>query len=365
MQVKTIKDAFDILQEKVALQSPPSQGKRILNELSSVYYRQVLPGMGWHRADYTAKLTAAEKRAADEFAATQGIRLLPTLLACMERGFELTKASSASRATYGARLKSALALLESEPWYPGNTGSNRLNPDECRPPMRHGRGDVHDFSLMPNKGKPKKYTLEPHEISPKLQAQLDDFFLFMTDLHRCDRQFSAIEQSTAKGYDKDAKLLLGFLLHVQNPNLSPEDLSLELLIPLVSEEELQSLNQTQQKRLWQSKQAALNSFIQSYFDFLAETLNAESPRTQVRKLAGLLMIAKYVYAMEVETATQYAQIPLIQTLDKRMKSSHEAVKEWQKNRRYVADQSRKWLTSRVSGRTCRRAGPFWNTSRRC
>jgi len=339
---KNVGESFVLLLEKIALQFSRNQVDRIHNELKTGYYRFALPGLGWKRADYTTKLTAADKRAADAFAETLPIKVLPQLLEAMEKGFALAHAPESSQATYGARMRSSLVLVQSEPWYPGNAVLNRRSPDECRPKMRHGRGDWRALSLMHNKGKAFKYRLEPHEISLALQQQLEQFQRFMTAPNYVDRCFMELEEKTADGYLSGVLLWLGWLVHEENPTLNPEELMLEHLVPKITEDMLDDLTEKQRKRFWREEQRKLEHRIDHYFDFLWLKQHAESPRTHLLKLATLLILAKFLYASEVENKEEYNDIPLIRTLLKRIDQEQKDVEEWEKNRRYAADQSCKW-----------------------
>jgi hypothetical protein len=339
---KNVAEAFSLIVEKVKLTASPKQVKRILNELITVYYRFMLPGLGWKRVSYTAKLTAEEKCAADAFAATLPLKVLLQFSEAMEKGFELASAPQSSQGTYGARMRSAKALIESEPWYPGNSVLNRRSPDECRPLMRHGRGNWQSFSLMNNKGKNLKYRLEPHEISPVLQQQLDEFHRYMTAPNHFDRCFAELEKTTADGYIDGILLWLGWLVHADDPTLNPQELTLESLVSKITGDALEDLTDKQKKKFWREEQRKLSDSIDRYFDFLWVKQNAGSPRTHLLKLATLLMLAKFLYASEVEDKKDYNDIPLIRTILKRIDQEQKDVEEWEKNRRYVADQSRKW-----------------------
>jgi len=339
---KNLAEAITLLVEKITLQAAPKQVERILNELMTAYYRYVLPGLGFKRADYAARLAAAEKLAAAAFAATLPVKVLLQFSAVLEKGFQLADAPESSRSTYGARLRSALTLIEAEPWFPGNALLNRRSPDECREKMRYGRGDWKALSLMEEKGKPLKYRLKASDSSPALQQQLETFTPFMSDVDDEDRPFDALEASTALGYYIIMLLWLGWFLYHDQPALDPNELTLESLIPKITEEALEGLSAKERQAVWKKAQKALEALVKRYFRFLQTEQKADSPRTRLLKLAALLMTAKYQYASEVEDKAGYRGIPLIRTLLALMDKEQKAVASWEKERRYVADQSRKW-----------------------
>ncbi|MBW4472587.1 MAG: hypothetical protein KME45_19775 [Stenomitos rutilans HA7619-LM2] len=344
---RNLAEVVTALVEKVNLSAPKNkherdQRERLLNELMTAYYRYILPGLGWKRADYAARLTAAEKLAADAFAATLPVKVLLQFPEALEKGFNLADAPQSSRSTYGARLRSVLTLIETETWFPGNAVLNRRSPDECRPKMRQGRGDWREFSLMDEKGKQLKYRIQAKDMSPTLQQQLEALGFFMSDPDNLDRSFDELEASTASGYDSGIHLWLGWDLYHDNPALNPHDLTLEHLIPKITQDDLEGLSVKDCKTVWKKAQRELEARVNRYFEFLRTKQKADSPRTRLLKLAALLMLAKFLYASEVEQKEDYKVIPIIRTLLKLMDKEQKAVKVWEKDRRYVANQARKW-----------------------
>lgn len=339
---KNLGEAAIVILEKIKCQVSSNQVERIINEYNTAWFRLVLPGLGWQRTSYTAKLTADEKIAANAFATTLPLKSLLYLVEALEKGFALADASKSSQATYGARMRSSLLLIASEPWFPGNAQLNRRSPDECRPKMRHGRGNWTALSLMQEKTKPIKYRLVKAEISPALQTQLSAFKSFMADLDDTSRVFTQLEDSTASGYQTGTLLWLGWLCHQDDPSLNPNELTLEHLVPYISEEMLEDLSIKQQKVVWEKARRELEDRINRHFKFLRTEQKADSPRTRLLKLATLLILAKFLYASQVEEKSDYKDIPLIRTLLKRIDTEQKAVEVWEKDRHYVADQSRKW-----------------------
>lgn len=374
---QNLAEAMTILVEKFMLSVAKNKHEReqclrALNELMTAYYRYALPGLGWKRKSYTAKLTAREKRLADEFAATLPVKSLLKFSEAMEQGFALAQATQASQATYGARLQSMLAFVASELWYPGNAVLNRRLPNECRPLMRHGRGDWKALALMEAKGRQLKYLLQLARAGATLKQQLDALKPFMSDPDHLDRCFEALQESTADGYSRGVLLWLGWLLDYDNVALIAEDpilvkplpestqeafeglseddkvariagrLTLEHLIPKITQDELEGLSAKERKSTWSKAQRTLEARIKRYFDFLRTKQKADSPRTRVLKLATLLIVAKFVYASEVEHKAEYKTIPVLRTILDLIEKEQKAVEVWEKDRLYVADQSRKW-----------------------
>lgn len=337
------KQAIDQFSEHIYSTYPTDRAKHIINELITAIYRYALPIWGFRRKDPKAKMKATEKRDAEVFLETLDIVRLPELLTVLEKGFELVQAPKSSRAVYGGRGRLLLSWAQKQPWYPGKAIlSQRSLENECRPKMRYGRGDWRDFALMEEKGKQLKYRIEDTDISPTLQGQLDALTPFMADPDSLDRPFVELEESTASGYHKVLLLWLGWSLYYDSPSLDPNELTLEHLVPKVSESSLESLSPKGRKAFWTKIQRELEAKINRYFEFLRTQQKSDNPRTRMQKLTTLLMVAKFLYASEVEEEEDYKGIPVIRTLQKRMQQEAEDVEQWSKDRRYVADQSRKW-----------------------
>ena len=204
---------------------------------------------------------------------------------------------------------------------------------------------------MEEKGKQLKYRIAELDIFSTLQKQRKKFWSFMVDPDNLDRCFDALEESTASGYYNGVLLWLGWLLQYDNPSLTPAELTLEHLIPKITQDSLELLSDRQRKQVWLKEQRILEERINRYFAFLRNELHADSPRTRLLKLAVLLMVAKFLYADEIEDKEDYKDLPIIRTLKKRIDSEQKAVKQWEKDRHYVADQSRKWPEPPTPGQT--------------
>jgi len=95
---------------------------------------------------------------------------------------------------------------------------------------------------MPGKRNLPKYGLQPQEITPSLLAELDDLKRFCCDDFYPNRVINTCGEPTAENYVYQVKLVLGWFLRYHNPDLTPADLTLTLLVPFVEEEELDELS---------------------------------------------------------------------------------------------------------------------------
>lgn len=262
--------------------------------------------------------------------------------AAMQQTFMELKVSQSSQNTYGGRVEQWLKWAEQESWWWNKRSRSTSLQDQCAPPRSRQHGAVDETKLMPGKGRPVVYSLKDKETSPALAQVLDDLFHFLSDYHHPYRVIDKIEASTAKGYLKDIRLFLGWRHRYHKPALPLEKFSLDLLFPKISEETLEKLTPKQLKRFWRQHKAHLKQWIQQYFQFLAKVANSHSPRTRVAKLNALFAVGYFQYALEMDEAAEYKQIPLFDTLKALSKEYADQVKEWTVDRRYVADQSKKW-----------------------
>lgn len=320
----------------------PIRAERNLNEFTTSLFRYTLIGLGFERLDPKAKMTASERQEAEAFLQTLDLTCLPKLMAAFEQGADRLQVGKSPRSTFGGRIRHFVDWALKKYAYMDSAVYNRRHENECRPKMRHGRGDWKAFSLMEDKEKQLKYRIEEEDISPDLRAQLDAFSAFMQDIDDPNRPFDEVEESTAFGYLKGTGLWLGWILYYDDPAKSGT-LRLEDLIPKILEKDLDNLTAKERKALWAKAQRELECRITRYFEFLRTQQKADSPRTRVLKLTTLLMLTKFLYAPDVEDKDDYKDIPIIRTIQKRLEKEQKSVEAWEKSRSYVADQSRKWL----------------------
>lgn len=136
--------------------------------------------------------------------------------------------------------------------------------------------------------------------------------------------------------------MLGWYSRYQMPPIKLEQLSLSQLLPLVTLDDLEGLTTRQQEKLWKQHKQTLETWLCSYFSFLREIINSKSPQTRHNKLGALLATSKFLYRDEVETESDYQQIPLVKVLNNHLEKVRKEITEWTKNRRSVSDFEKKW-----------------------
>lgn len=320
------------------------QLQRILNELNSAIFRYLLTEFGFQRQHPEKKMTLAETEAAQAYMQSLPISLLPQVRTAIQKAFDKLKVSQASRNTYGARINQWITWAELESWWPGNLRRTEKFRSQCCPPKVSKYGPMSNTPLMPDKGKSLSYRLQPQETPLRLQAELDRFYRFMILADWHGRVTEPVKESTAQGHLKNVTLFLGwFFKHKpHHASMVKNEMSLSLIFPLVTEEELEELTPKQQQKLWKTHKAYLEAWICDYFNFLQSVMHSTSPRTRHLKLLSILILGKFLYRDWVEDKSDYDNIPLFKLVNNLLKREVDAMQEWSRNRYYVADQSLKW-----------------------
>lgn len=250
-------ETYELFKEEIETTHTPEQSKRILNELHSALFHHLLPALGYVRRSFGRKMSAADIEAAKQFMKKLPGETLLKVREALQKAFVVEAVSQASRNTYGGRVEQYLTWCEDQSWWFG-TRAARFR-DECCPPMRFGNGPSWSMKLTERQGKPMHYMLKIQETPPALQADLDEFYATLTEPDRGGRFGKPVELSTAQEYLENIRLIFGYLNKYAKPDIPKDQLALDLIIPKVTEEELEALTPSQQKRLWKQKREALDT----------------------------------------------------------------------------------------------------------
>jgi hypothetical protein len=311
---KNLLDMYSLYSEYIKTTKDSKTAKNILNETQSAIMRFLLSGLGYKKKPNGRKMTSAEVENAKEFMKTQKVNQLLNALEALQKGFEEFNASTASQNTYRGRFEQLLAWSQEQFWWPGDMPSGSRRRTQYCPRIRKGNGRINMNRLTERRSQHSTYKLKPKEISESLQAELKQFYRFLTEPEWPSRLSKPITDSSAAIYLKEVSLMLGWFYHEQN--LPLELLSLNLLIPKITDEELEDLSEVQQKELWSQKKLAVETWICNYFKFLRESMKAFSPRTKKFKMNTLSALAKFQYYEEVVNINDYANIPVIKVVNK-------------------------------------------------
>lgn len=337
---KNLLDVYELYNEFIKATKDSKTAKNILSETQSAIMRFLLSGLGYEKKPSGRKMTRAEVEAAKEFMKTQKMNQLLNAHKALQKGFEKLKASTASQNTYRGRFEQLLAWSQEQFWWPGDVPSGSRRRNQYCPRIRKGNGKVSSNRLTERRSQYSTYKLQPKEISESLQAELKKFYRFLTEPEWPSRLSKPITDSSATIYLEEVHLLLGWFYHEQNIPL--ELLSLNLLIPKITDEELEDLSEVQQKELWSQNKLAVETWICNYFKFLRESMKAFSPRTKKFKMNTLSALAKFQYYEEVVNINDYANIPVIKVVNKYSCAVRKEIKEWERQKRYVVNPEKKW-----------------------
>ncbi len=313
--------------------------KGSIAKLQTAVIRFLLPGLGYEARPKGKKMSLLEVKLAKEFMQTQEIKILLEAREKQQKGFHVLQAPEISRRFYSWVLDVFVSWCEANPWFPKQR--RKPNPEEQRCPLiDQGFGSVANTPLTTRRHVYKKYKLDLHETTPALQEKLDKFHAFFTDSDYPGRVTERIEVSTADRYIFELRLILGWLHRYKN--IALKELSLDLLIPLLKESDLEKLTSLDRKELLKDKKLELETWLCEYLKFLKEVMEAKSPRTKHNKISALLALAKFQYFLEVESETDYTGLPLYKVILKYSRKISKEELKWRRNKYSVSNQQFKW-----------------------
>lgn len=319
------------------------QAKRILNETQSAIMRILLKGLGYKPQPAGRKMTQAEVSAAKAFMETLSVDKLIDGRAAVETGFSLLNLSQSSRNTYGGRLDQFLTWCEEQPWWQQTTvialSSNTDAKNAYSPRIKRGHGNAMNKRLTSRRSVYPTYQLQSKDITTELAADLQELYHFLTDPERDDRRVEAVSCSTAKTYLTDIRLMLGWFRRQGTPK---KHLSLDLLVPKLTEDTLENLNPEQRELCWKVRKLYVDDWICQYFGFLREEIGSKSPTTKRFKTHALTALGKFQYRTEVGSDSDYQKIPVLKIIRQHSQNVREEVKNWESRKQQVVPISKKW-----------------------
>lgn len=337
----TIHEACELYFEEVRNQHSDQQAERIVNEFDSALFRFLLPEWGFKRATLGRKMNSVDVAAAVEFTKLLSVQRLLKARELLKIAFDKAEVTQASRNTYGNRIEQFLQWAEQQSWWPSERLLRIQN--QCRPTRRiSGRRHYSDLPLTSRNGQYFRYRLTDAQTPPDLQAQIEGLDHYLVDPRYPGRVFDPVKPLTRDTYIKEVRLMLGFFCNHKQEPVPLEQLRLEDLVPLVSEDELEGLSYREQQKLWKEKQLYLETWLYEHFEFIRVCNNSTSPRTQLAKLVALQRLGHYLYRHQISQKGDYRSIPVLITLDAELSRVVALKKKWEKTKTYVANQERKW-----------------------
>jgi hypothetical protein len=332
----TIHEICELYFEEIKNRNSDQQAERIINEFRSALFRFLLPEWGFQRAKPGRKMTQADTQAAEEYTKTICIQRLLKARELLKSAFDKSKVTQSSRRTYGNRIEQCLQWAEQQNWWPCERLLRIQN--QCRPAQRtSGRRHYSDLPLTSRDGQYLAYCLKEAETSPTLQVDFERLEQYFVAPSFPERVFDPVKLSTGAGYIKALRLFLGFLRTHKKEPIPLDQLKLEDLVPVVTEDDLEGLSYREQRTFWKKKQLYVQTWLCEYFEFIKLHNNSTSPRTQLGKLCALQRLAHYLYRDQVSRKEDYDSIPIFVTLKEQISKAVALKKRWEKTKTYVAN----------------------------
>ena len=95
----------------------------------------------------------------------------------------------------------------------------------------------------------------------------------------------------------------------RNLGIPLDELGLQHLVPVVTQDQLKGLTKPQQDDFWYEKQLYLEGWVGEYFQNIKQQNNSLSPRTKSGKLTTLTRIGHYLYRRQVRRNRDYDSDP--------------------------------------------------------
>ena len=305
-------DMWNLYKLYVETKFSSRQAKSVVAETQSAILRDLLPQLGYTHKLQGKKMTKAEVESAYKFMSTVRLEKFIKIRDSLDSGDQPIRASQSSQKTYRARRKHFLEWCEQEQWWTAGlfSGVGRKRNQYC-PKIKQGHGTATDKHLTNRRGTLLFYKLQAKEVTLPLEQSLENFYKFLTEPYRLDRLIRRIEESSASIYLNHILLFLGWFHHYQD--IPCEKLNLELLVPKISKDKLNQLNEDEQQELWKQQQIYVETWLCNYFEFLREDAGSRSPRTKKFKMQALISLSKFLYRAEVQSIKDYSKIPVFKT----------------------------------------------------
>lgn len=339
---KHLLDVYDLYIDYLQATHPTKTATNLIREIKYTFTSSLLVGLGYNYLPSGTKSTKAEVQAAKDFMRTQGVETLLDARIAQQQSFKLVERSQKMREIYQRSLEKFLVWCVQQAWWTEKK-SFQYSPNSKEYRCSDLRGEygskaqkklTHRQSLHPN------YRLKPREVSIGLQADLNEFYQFLTKPEYKQRIGKPIKKSCADRYVSEILLFLGWFHQFESVPL--DQLNLNFLIPRICKEDLKGLTEKEQKKLWIKHRKYFEVWLSRYLTFLRTIMESNSPRTKQGKLKSLSALGRFQYRTEVEVSLDYKQIPVLQVIENQHKNNYRKIKSWNQSKRFVADQEQKW-----------------------
>jgi hypothetical protein len=337
---KNLLEAYEGYISYIHTHYPSKRAKSLTQEVWFMMQGGVVIGLGYPRSSKGTRTNPADRESIKAFMAAQPTDILIEARVVLQRGFEKIPRTDRSQYNLVHTLEQFLGWCLQQSWWMGEI----IHPDQiadlCCSNLTSTHKNRKQHHQTHRRGARKKYALSNEDICPSLREELDALYTFLTAPEYPERVIPPVSSSTAKkNYIKDLLLILGWFCYKRH--VPPNELSFNLLIPKLEQLSLRGVSKSH-KKLWREEAVRTEDWIQQYFDFLREEMDAVSPRTFRSKLAALSALGKFQYRSDVDAASDYKEIPVLKVILKLLQDNGSEVRRWNNGHRYVADQEMKW-----------------------
>lgn len=310
------------------------------NKFKTAVLRYVLPELGFERVDFKRKLTRKEVEKAEKFLATIWVKSILRFGSLVDTGLQAHGASISSFNTYRSAIRQFSEWGSKEVWWPNARGASGFARDQLSPP-RAPNGQAKKMPKLMERGELTNYGLKLHQLPAALQTQIRDMEAFLTAADYPLRVIDAISEVTYRNYQRVFLLMLGWFHRHHQPTIALEDLSLNLILPVVSDDDLEAMTPQQCKQFWKTQRAAMQRWLVDYRQFLRVHQKSDNPRTWLTKLEAILAVGHYQWKDHVDYKVDYRQIPLLTYLREELNKINDDIQRWSGSGRYASNQALK------------------------
>lgn len=337
MEFQSILDVLLAYKSHLELTEGLLKANQVYSQTKSAIVRHLIAG--WDESlmpNSSQQLTKAETARIQEFLEKTPVSKLSEALKVQETVFEKYNVPPSSRNVYKSRLGNFIDWVRRQGWIKSSSG---CSPSRHNPKMRHGHGNSRSKLLTNKTTKLKNYSLQTHsswntQKVEKIVEEVNQLYSCLVDDLYPGRLFDPIETSTASGYVTYLYLMLGWL--VNHKNIQPEQLSLNLLVPISIEALYNNLEvmdfEEKQKKLIDEKDYLeykiaqyVDTWICKLFKFYKEERDCQSDGTLGNFLNSIRAIVRYQYLGRTEDET-YKDIPVIAIINKHIGTCRKMLK---------------------------------------
>jgi len=298
----------------------------------------------------TLKLSPLDIEYSWNFMDKISLERLKDVVEIQKRIFEERGGTDYQKQTYGSSLRQFMGWMKQQDWCP--FPADPIPPRNCAPRYRYGHGAVYSESVSGRHQLPP-YRLLERETPSALQTQLEQFYTLFTAARQPKRPDEPIKSGVAGNYIISIRAFLGwfhryarpiyengaiiaFSADPQVPHIALEELNLELLVPKLDQNQVQSKADAEQK----ANQIAeyIDLWFCKFLDFLELDRASKSSRSLFTAGTGLHALTRFQYHDQTKDP-KYRDIPAMAVVRRHIRQLDAKIKQQKR----VSDIDMQWL----------------------